>query len=162
MQLVGGLRIGSASDDSFYDIFLSRLPKEVKNTGRITRFLAFDFLTAEKTPITFWGIEVDEIEDIPEGMIAWVLDDHNLTVLETKNSENVVIWQEVIEWEWRSESPSEYKRSVTGEFTVLVPPEWAGTSDPDKRFFTMTVNMYTAPGQTGSDNSIHLVDYDPE
>ncbi len=45
IQLVGGLRIGNPDDESFYDNLLVRLPKDVKNTGNITRFVAFDYLT---------------------------------------------------------------------------------------------------------------------
>jgi len=161
VQLIGGLRIGSASDESFYDNLLSRLPKEVKHTGGITRYVGFDYLTDDENPITFLGIEVDKVQDIPEGLMAWVLDDINLTVLETKNRENIVIWQEELKWKWRDESPSEYNRCVTGEFTVLVPQGWTGASNSDRRFFTMTVNMYTAPGQSGDNDSIYLVDYDP-
>ncbi|MBI9049576.1 MAG: GrpB family protein [Anaerolineaceae bacterium] len=161
MQLIGGIQFGPVDNESFYNNLLVRLPKEVKNTGNITRYVAFEYLTDDENPITFLGIEVNSIENIPDGMMAWVLEDLNLTVLDAKNGKNIVIWQEAVTWLWRDESPSDCNRSVTGEFTVLVPSEWSGTSDPVQRFFSMTVNMYTAPNQPGNDDSIHLVDYDP-
>ncbi len=162
MQLIGGLRLGSANDDSFYDELLTRLPSEVKNTGNLTRYVAFDYLTDQNDPITFLGIEVDSIENIPEGMYAWILDNRYLTVLEGDNGKNAKIWQEGLTWRWRDESPSKYNRDVTGEFAVRVPAEWYGDSKPGEREFSMTVNMYIAPGQAGSDDNIHLVDYNPE
>ncbi len=161
MKLIGGLRIGSSSDESFYDNLLSRLPKEVKNTGDITRYVAFDYLSDNENSITFLGIEVDKIEIIPNGMIAWVLDDQNFIVLKQENDENRVIWREELQWKWIKESPSRYHRGLTGEFLVQVPPEWTGTAESDLRFFTMTVNMYTAPGQTNHSDSIQLVEYEP-
>ena len=83
MQIVGGLRLGIAApgDYSFYGDLFARLPTEVKNTGALTRYVAFDYLTDGEDPITFLGIEVDSIESIPDGMIAWDLGLDDLTVV---------------------------------------------------------------------------------
>jgi len=137
------------------------MTKEVRNTGSLTRYVAFDYLTDEKDPITFLGIEVDSIENIPDRMIAWDLDNDGLTVMEAKNGDNVIIWQEDVTWQWRDESPSACGRGVTGEFSVRVPSEWSGTRVSVQRHFSMTANAYVAPGQTGCDDGVHLVDYDP-
>ncbi len=161
IQLVGGLRIGNAEDESFYDNLLVRLPKEVKNTGSTTRFVAFDYLTDDENAITFLGIEVDNIENIPDGMIGWVLTGQDLIILESKNGGNEIIWQEKVNWQWLGESPSDCNRSFTGEFTVRVPQKWTKGSESDQRYFTMSVNIYTALGQKGHQDSIHLEEYNP-
>lgn len=163
MQLIGGLRIGASppGDYSFYANLFARMTKEVSNTGSLTRYVAFDYLSKEKNPITFLGIEVHGIENIPDGMIAWDLHGSSLTVLEARNGENAIIWQEDVVWQWRDDSPSACGRGVTGEFGVRVPSEWSGTSFSAYRHFSMTGNAYVAPGQTGCDDDVHLVDYDP-
>lgn len=163
MQLIGGLRTGicPGGDNSFYANLFARMTKEVSNTGSLTRYVAFDYLSNERDSITFLGIEVDGIENIPDGMIAWDLDGSSLTVLETKNGENSIIWQENVVWQWRDESPSSCGRGVTGEFGVRVPLEWSGKSFSAYRHFSMTGNAYVAPGQTGCDDDVQLVDYDP-
>ena len=163
IQLVGGLRLGTAppGDRSFYSSLFARLPEEVSNTGGVTRYMGFDHLAEGEYRITFLGIEVDRIESIPNGMIAWDLDSAGLAVLEAKDGENAVIWQDDVVWQWRDDSPSPYNRGVTGEFSVRVPPEWSGTGTPELRSFSMTASAYVAPGRPGPDESVHLVDYDP-
>lgn len=161
IQLIGGLRIGNPEDESFYDNLLVRLPKEVKKTGSITRFVAFDYLTDDENTITFLGIEVDSIETIPEGLFGWVLSSQYLTILEPNNGNNEITWQEEVIWQWIDESPSDRNRNFTGEFTVRVPQKWTGESKSDQRYFTMSINIYIAPGQKGSKDSIHLAEYDP-
>ena len=163
MQLVGGLRIGASApgDYSFYSNLFARMAKEIRNTGSLTRYVAFNYLTDGNNPITFLGIEVDSIQNIPDGMIAWDLDNNSLTVMEAKNGENVIIWQEDVAWQWRDESFSACGRGITGEFSVRVPSEWSGTRVSAHRHFSMTANAYVAPGQTGCDDGVYLVDYDP-
>ena len=161
IQLIGGLRLGAADDESFYGNLFARLPKEVRNTGRLTRYVAFDYLTDGQHSITFLGIEVERIEHIPAGLMAWVLDTHSLSVFEVKNGKHVIIWQEEVTWLWRDDSVCEGHQRITGEFTVRVPSSWSGTDEPARRDFSMTGNIYTAPGQTGPDDRIHLVEYDP-
>jgi len=137
------------------------MTREVRNTGELTRYIAFDYLTKEETPITFLGIEVDAVENIPDGMVSWELDSNSLTVKESNNGEHVAIWQEDVTWQWRDDSPSPCDRGVTGEFAVKVPGEWSGSDVSECRQFSMTANAYTAPGRSGSDDSVRLVDYDP-
>ena len=163
MQLVGGLRLGAApaGDYSFHSNLFARMTVEVGNTGSLTRYVAFDYLTDEPDPIAFLGIEVDSIGNIPDGMVAWDLDNHSLTVLEAKSRENAIIWRDDVTWQWRSEIPSACDRGVTGEFSVRVPPAWSRMSGSPHRHFAMTGNAYVAPSQKGCDDDIHLVDYDP-
>jgi len=163
LHLVGGIRIGTSppGDYSFYGNLFSRMTREVRNTGALTRYVAFDYLTKEETPITFLGIEVDTVQNIPDGMISWELDSDCLSVKEFNNGEHVTIWEEDVTWQWRDDSPSPCDRGVTGEFTVKVPGEWSGSDVSECRQFSMTANAYTAPGRSGSDDSVKLVDYDP-
>ncbi|MEA5114768.1 MAG: GrpB family protein [Geobacteraceae bacterium] len=163
IRLVGGVKVGASppGDYSFYGNLFMRMTKEVRNTGNLTRYLAFDYLTDENDPITFLGIEVDSIENIPDGMIALDLDNHSLTILNQMNGKISIVWQEDVNWQWLSKSPSICNRGVTGEFSVRVPSGWCGTNVSSHRKFSMTANAYVAPGHTGSDDSVHLVDYDP-
>jgi len=161
--LVGGVKVGASppGDYSFYGNLFMRMTKEVRNIGDLTRYIAFDYLTDENDPITFLGIEVDSIENIPDGMIALDLDNHSLTILEEMNGKNTIIWQEDVTWQWLSKLPSVCNRGITGEFSVRVPSGWCGTKVSSHRKFSMTANAYVAPGQIGCDDSIHLVNYDP-
>ena len=163
MQLVGGLRVGAAApgDYRFYGDLFARLPKEVSNTGALTRYVAFDHLADDESAITFLGIEVNGIESIPDRMIAWNLGPDALTVMEGRDGRNAVIWQEDVTWQWRNESPSACGRGLTGEFSVRVPGEWSGTGAPVLREFSITANAYVAPAKGGSDDPVQLVDYDP-
>jgi GrpB-like predicted nucleotidyltransferase (UPF0157 family) len=163
MQLVGGLRIGTAApgNDSFYRDLLVRLPSEVRDTGPLTRFVAFDFLSDGTDPITFLGIEVESIAPIPPGLIGWDLGREALTVLEWGNGVNSVIWQEQVVWQWLDERTCAGRRRVTGEFSVRVPAEWNGTGAPAVRQFQISANAYLAPGHAAEDDGIHLKEYDP-
>ena len=242
-QLVGGLKLGPSApgDYSFYGDLFSRLPKEVKHAGALTRFVAFDYLTAGHDTITFLGIEVDTIDAIPDGLMAWDINGSRLTVLApgefpsdtirtsnvqhpTSNVEEsalslgtrhsrldtraaskrppIVAWQADVNWVWRSDprkatsfpAPSKTKkkpdnddtrhlspatchvplkkqkgtsesyrnRGLTGEFTVMIPAEWTGTGSSEERLFSMTANCYVAPGSEGANDTVELVDYDPQ
>lgn len=123
IQLVGGVKVGTSlpGDYSFYGNLFGRMTKEVRNTGNLTRYLAFDYLSDENDPITILGIEVDSIENIPDGMIALDLDNHSLTILNAMNGKKTIIWQEDVNWQWLSKAPSVCNRGVTGEFSVQVP-----------------------------------------
>ncbi len=164
MQIVGALRNGASpqGDDSFYDNLFPRLISEVQNIGNLTRYVTFDYLTTDEHAITFFGIEVDNIDNIPKGMIALDLTDDNVTILEEKNNEQVTIWQEQLNWTWKTITDSSCNRDVMGEFSFCVPPEWCCELTSNLRHFSMTANMYVIPGKSGADDSIKLVEYNPE
>ncbi|MDT8389691.1 MAG: GrpB family protein [Lentisphaeria bacterium] len=182
MKLIGGLKLGASApgDYSFYGDLFSRLPKEVKHAGDLTRYVAFDYLTAGNDSITFLGIEVDKIDAIPDGLMVWDFDGDRLTVLEpgespgnairtfniqrpTSNVEGagkgqmIVTYEADVDWAWRSASDS-----LVGEFNVKVPPEWTGTGSSGERLFSMTANCHIAPGKPGCDDAVELVDYDSQ
>ena len=162
LQLVGGLRLGVAApgDFSFYADLFRRLTKEVSNTGDMTRYVCFDYLTDQKNPITFFGIEVDGVDSIPDGMIAWDFTDSTLTVSQGNNGRPAALWQDEVSWQWL-DTGSLNRRCVTGEFSVRIPAEWSGLNIPEIRSFSMTANAYVAPGLTRCDDSVQLVEYDP-
>ncbi|MEZ4601188.1 MAG: GrpB family protein [Syntrophotaleaceae bacterium] len=159
--LVGGMRIGSpvAGDYSFYADLFSRMAREVPNTGELTRYVAFDCF-ADGARITFLGIEVDRIDGVPDGMVAWQLDEKKITVLDGRCRRDPLPWQREVSWLWLDHSSSSCGRDVTGEFIVRVPAEWTQVSVPMDCPFSMTGNAYVAPGQAGCDDSVELVDYD--
>ncbi len=163
MLLVGGMRIGAPADgdDSFYGNLFSRLPREVSNTSEITRFVTFDSF-ADAARVTFLGIEIDAMKDgdVPEGMIAWALDETRLIVLDGSCKGAPVRWQQEVSWLWLDHSPSAWGRGVTGEFSVRVPAEWTQGSAPMDCKFSLTGNAYVAPGRAGCDDCVELVNYD--
>lgn len=162
LQLIGGVRIGAATpgDYRFYIELFERLPNEVTVEGNFSRFVAFDNLAYGDNRITFLGIEVDQIEKIPDGMIAWDLSDDRLTMIEAKDSENSIFWQDELTWQWRDESPPEGDRRVTGEFSARIPSIWHRGNVSERQHFSMTANSYILLDQPVADDRVYLVDYD--
>ena len=111
MQLVGGQQV-VASDGNFEDALrfygnlFSRLAKEVKHTGNLTRYVGYQSLVSGKDHVHFFGVEVDRIQDIPEGMVAWDLDDSTWTVRAAQDGRDVITSHQAIDWQWLSPSPS--------------------------------------------------------
>lgn len=225
MKLIGGLKLGASAPGgySFYGDLFSRLPKEVKHTGDLTRYVAFDYLAAANDSITFLGIEVDRIENIPDGMMAWEIDGDRLRVIapgkefndtdslvfKSKSNQdlspritnvehgfqsrgiksrvgtprhkqraatglamsdrrngsprksNSVAWEADVAWAWRRVTAAAGKQRVVGEFSVRVPGEWTASGESEPRFFAMTANCYIAPGKSGPDDAVELVNDDP-
>lgn len=157
LRLVGGLLI-NAPDKTvpfLMDMF-PRLTSEVKHTGDVARQVQFECSTSDGDCIHFIGIEVDLIEDIPEGMIAWDLQNDRWTVLETKHGQNNIIWQEGISWQWLDQS---VPGRPVGEFTAVCPPNWSKEKPSRSREFRIWSNGYLGKGDC--DDDIYLADYDP-
>jgi len=147
LKLIGGLQRGTVApgDYRFYIDLFDRLPREVGEDGKLTRFVAFDNLADGDGRTTFLGIEVDRIDYVPEGMIAWDLGPDCLTVLETVGGETRIVSQDGLDWSWR-----DVCCRTTGEF-----------STPGDQHFAMTANSYVVPGRQPPDEQVYLVDHDP-
>jgi GrpB-like predicted nucleotidyltransferase (UPF0157 family) len=164
-QLVGGRQV-IASDGSYEDVLrfygnlFDRLTKEVKYTGDLTRYVGYQSVVGEKDHLHFFGIEVDRIQDIPAGMVAWDLGDSTWATWEPKGGQDVVTSQQSISWQWLSPSPSGCG-GFTGEFTARLPAE-LGKETPERGAFWISANAYVGLRESDvSGDQVHLVDYDP-
>ena len=165
IQLVGGRQV-IASDGGYEDVLrfygnlFDRLTKEVKYTGNLTRYVGYQSLVGGKDHLHFFGIEVDRIQDIPKGMVAWDLGDSTWTVWAAQGGRDVIISQDDLEWQWLTPSPSGCGR-FTGEFTACLPAELRkGISD--RRAFWVSANAYLGLQESDvSGDQVRLVDYDP-
>jgi len=159
MQIIGAQQVMVLDSDSenlikFYGPLFDRLKKEVKNTGPLTRYVGYQSTIDGKEHLCFIGIEVDSIEDIPQGMVAWDLSDDARTIWVSKNGRDVITLQEKISWQWIDSSPDSYGK-CTGEFSLL-------SQTSGYRNFWLSANAYVGLQEKDvSSDEIYLVDYDP-
>lgn len=145
----------------FYKQLFARLPRQVKNTGSVTRYVGFQAKLSRVKILIFLGIEVECIGRIPEGMVAWELTENEWQVWQSREAVDILLSRQKIEWLWQ-EFASDLKKRIAGEFNaqvlpVSVAPEIAGPVS-----FTLTANAYVDKTRLEDfDDSISLVDYDP-
>ena len=155
MCLVGGLLLNDSK--GIIDFLIKTFPRlmsELDHPGGTARQVQYESGASDEDHLHFVGFQVDRIENIPEGMIAWVLGRDSWTVLQSKDGQNVVIWQDDLSWKWLDESTP---GKPVGEFTAKCPAEWGSQ---EARNFTMFANSYKGI-QENCDDEICLVDYDP-
>lgn len=151
MRLVGVLHVNDPDGTiAFLMKTFPRLKSEVKHTGSVARHVQYESGTSDEDHLRFFGIEVDRIEDIPEGMIAWDLRGDTWTVLQPKEGQDVVIWQGGLSWQWLDHSTP--GRPV-GEFTAQYPVA------SEYRDFWIFANGYVGIAESFEDD-VYLVDYD--
>jgi GrpB-like predicted nucleotidyltransferase (UPF0157 family) len=161
MSLIGGQQLNPGDNDhSLIADGFRRLPQEAKHTGQVTRFVGYESALEGSGTVRFFGIEVDEIEDIPEGMVAWDLTDTQWTIRGSRDSAAVVIRREDIAWEWLARGGSGLGR-WTGEFAARGPAEWSNQSSAQLREFRITTNAYYDVKRGRFEDEVYLVDYDP-
>jgi predicted transcriptional regulator YdeE len=122
IRLVGGQQV-IASDDRagflrFYGHLFDRLIREVRHAGNLTRYVAYQSLLDESASLHFLGIEVDEIRDIPKGMVGWDLADDTWAVWHAQDGQDVLLAQHEITWQSHARSVPLGERCV-GEFAAL-------------------------------------------
>lgn len=158
MQLVGEMLVyGEDWDlDSFGSLF-GRLARVTEHKGELTRYVRYESVAGSQVYVRFFGIEVDSIDDIPQGMVAWDIHGDIWTLLQPKNGQNEIIRQESIAWNWLDQPTS---GRLTGEFTANCPSEWSRDEVPADLDFHITANAYFAPDKN-CDDDVFLVDYDP-
>lgn len=166
LRLIGGQAVIASDAEleetlSFYGPLFGRLVNEVKHTGKLTRYVGYRSDLDGSARFHFFGIEVSKIEDIPEGLTAWSLDDKLWTEWESRKGQDVIISREDVTWHWRGQS-----RSGSGRWTG----EFAGCSVARLRSrerashdFWISANSYVGPKMEHAGNDdVHLVDYDGE
>jgi GrpB-like predicted nucleotidyltransferase (UPF0157 family) len=147
-------------DYRFIANLFDRLPKEIANPGRSTRFVGYEGPRHGARQPYFLGLEVESVETIPAGMKALILGDHTLTVLEPIDGRAVVTWEDDLTWMWRDESASRDHTKVTGEFAATVPTAWRPSGSTEPIPFSVVSNCFFHPAIAGADDEINLVAYD--
>lgn len=164
-QLVGRQQVFGPEDSyedqlRFYGDLFASLTQEVKHTGDLTRYVGYQSRSGERC-LHFLGIEVERIQDLPEGMIAWDLSDSTRTVWESRDGRAVPVVQDTIEWRWLDGAPAPGKR-YTGEFATFrsAQPGHGGATDVGE--FWISANAYVGLREGDvSDDRIYLSDHDP-
>lgn len=143
LRLVGAVQTGGEEFDiEWFGRVFGRLGDEVKHAGDVMRYVGYEGFAGDRCEVRFLGLEVQRIEDVPDGMVGWELRDDSWTVTQPDGS----ISRRDITWKWLDRSG----RTV-GEWTSL------GESSLD---FRMSQNAYVERG-VPCDDEVRLVDYDP-
>ena len=157
MRLIGELRTcGVDWNISEFAILFERLRATVEGAGAINRYVRYYGDTDDCTDVRFFGIEVESIEYIPEGMVALELGENTITVRETTRNSPGVVWQGDLTWNWLDRSRL---GTPVGDFTAHVPATWSTKKDRPTIQFVLSGYSYFEQGRTLDDN-IRLIEYD--
>ncbi|HEY94034.1 MAG TPA: GrpB family protein [Dehalococcoidia bacterium] len=158
LLLTGGLLIcGKDWSLAEFGGLFRRLESEIDNSASLRRYVRYFGETGKKIEIRFFGISVDSIKTIPEGMVSLELSDEGITVYRQERGNPAISWQRPIAWDWLDRSNPEFP---TGEFITSVPPDWLSVSRDFEIRFILSANSYSQEGIV-PDDDVHLVDYDP-
>ncbi len=139
-QLEAGPSRGSLA---YYGDLFANLPRVVRHTGELTRFVAFQRQADEAHTTHFLGVEVERLDDLPDGLEGWALGETDRTV-RSAGGDSV----EPLSWLWHSTAGTGRR---VGEFRL-------GEGGP----FHLTANAYFRPDGAGAESDdIHLVEPDP-
>jgi GrpB-like predicted nucleotidyltransferase (UPF0157 family) len=122
MFLVGGQRVfpdgcGAEERMRFLGGLFQRLVPEVAHTGDVTRYMSFQGRSEGRGDFEFFGIEVDRVESIPRGMVAWELCDSRLRLRTAQGVPAMKDRDLEVRWEWLEWAP-QGPRPWVGEFSV--------------------------------------------
>ena len=119
MKLIEGLQAhcGDWDIDALGALF-GRLRGEVPNTGDLTRYVGYECVIDKEPLARFLGVEVGQIEAIPDGLVAWDLRENTWTMSESAGGLNGIVWQGSLTWQWSKES---LRGGLVGEFCRAVP-----------------------------------------
>jgi len=145
----------------FYGGLFDRLPKEARNVGSLTRYVGYQRKVGEGVDLHFLGIEVERIEDIPDGMVAWDLGDDRWTVWEARGGREAIAVQHSIAWQWLARTSAAGGRPI-GEFTVTDPLQVGSELLSAPLEFWVSGHATVRPRvlPTNADE-VYLADYDP-
>ena len=161
MRFVGGQELSpTPGDHGLIASGFSKMPQQTRHVDTVARFVGYESLLQGSDRVRFFGIEVGDIEEIPDGMVAWDLGETDWTIWESRGGQDVMVWQEEITWMWLDRFPSKPGARV-GEFTAQGPAEWSRLRLPRDREFWMFANAYTCAARSDFRDGVNLADYDP-
>lgn len=162
LQLVGGQHILATDGPvdemlGFYGTLFDQLTAQVRHTGDLTRYVGYQASVGGSKYIHFLGIEVDRIEAIPAGMVAWALSDDTWTVWQAQGGRDEIAAQEALVWRWLEPAPR-----YLGEFAARLPAMPGLPSSLDVHEFWLSAHAYVALDAPDAGNDeVHLMPYDP-
>ncbi|MGQ9632210.1 MAG: GrpB family protein [bacterium] len=164
LLLVGGeLSAPADSEELFgsYGALFGRLTRDVKHVPDLTRYVGYRSGDDARGGLYFFGIEVDRIGEIPEGMVAWELTERTRCIWGRRDGRDVVVSWEEIGWGWMEPATSSAGRYI-GEFTVR-PSAGSGTAAASApREFWLSSHAYVGLHAEGAtDDAVELMPYDP-
>lgn len=148
---------GEDWDNPTFGALFNRLEKEVKTPGQIIRYVRYYGEVGNRTEIRFFGIQVESIDNIPEGMVCLKLTRDTFTVYETRETGVVIIWQNELTGDWQDSTNPKYP---IGEFITQVPEDWFLSSEKNEVRFIVSANSYAEKGKS-ADDDVKLMPYDP-
>jgi GrpB-like predicted nucleotidyltransferase (UPF0157 family) len=151
LRLIGGLLVHAADPEyRWFRRTVDRVTTEVAPPGKLARLIGFETRPKGAHGLRFLGIDVERLDEIPEGLIAWEVHDDRWIV---RQAGGEIAWQAPLTWRWRTASAT---GRWVGEFSTECPADWGG----GRGDFGLTAHSYLIPGQS-ADDAILLVAPDP-
>ncbi|MBN1936131.1 MAG: GrpB family protein [Anaerolineae bacterium] len=170
LQIVGGQQV-LANDGpvdamlGFYGRLFDRLTVEVQHMGEQTRYVGYQCVLGGKDTLHFFGIEVDQVEAIPDGMFAWALGDDTWAVWQARDGHDEIVAQEALTWRWLEPAPDSSLSDAPrycGEFAARLPALPNLPASPSAREFWLSAHAYVSLDAAAADSDeVRLVPYDP-
>ncbi len=149
MILIGELQTKGANWNlGDFGALFRRLASEVAREGTLSRYIGYEGVVGDRVEARFFGVEVDCIDQIPEGLAGLELGDDCLLVYKPGND----VRMHPLKWTWRDQSNN---GRLTSEFTAKI------SEDSAPLDFHMTSNAWFISGKADFDDDIHLVEYAP-
>jgi len=167
LKFIGGQGILPADNQSseslaFYSELFDRLLREATDVATVTRYVGWQLPFEKERVFQFFGVEVERIESIPPGWVAWELQ-HRLWRLWQGCSGGVALLSEhEILWRWQHETAGTRARWI-GEFTAATLPAAVNTAWEGPHDFQLTAHAPVDKSLLGAfDDSIALAPYNPD
>ncbi len=160
MQLIGLRQLNPAPGDySMIADAFRRLPAEVMSPGQLNRMIGFSAKDSSGKP-KFWflGVKVLSATHIPEGMVAWDLQDHTLTISQSRGDSPAVIESHPITWLWQQSSAADPGQWL-GEFQINSAN--SSSSPAAAQTVTLFANVPYDPQLGALQDEVALTPYDP-
>jgi len=158
MRLIGGVLLKDSDWDlaSYRDLFAKF--NAIARPGVVTRLVRYYGEIQGRTALRFFGVETDDIESIPEGLVAMELGEDHMTVFRPAPEKPAIVWHKELTWNWLDRSaPS----APVGDFSVLIPDYWGFPTQNQPVIFSLSANSYFTK-DTPADDNVRLEEYDPD
>ncbi|MFZ5517433.1 MAG: GrpB family protein [Candidatus Zhuqueibacterota bacterium] len=165
--MIGGQRILPADSQSpeglaFYGELFDRLLRDVTGAATVTRYVGFQLPLRNEQVFQFFGIEVEHIEPIPPGLVAWELEAHCWRLRHAHDGRTSLLSEHEIDWRWQHVTAGPPAR-VIGEFAATSLPEAAAVAGEGPHDFRLTGLAHVDRSkQREFDDSIALAAYNPD
>jgi GrpB-like predicted nucleotidyltransferase (UPF0157 family) len=120
----------------------------------------FPDLSPSPDRLRFFGIEVDAVETIPAGLIAWDFGDASWSVWREDDGRKSLLWQEDIRWKWRETTRTDPGKTI-GEFAARGAAEWWSDGFRGDRTFVLFAHLFFDCRKRKFRDDVLLADYDP-